>query len=148
MATVHTILSHKGNEVVTVDADQSVLAAANRMNERAIGGLVVIEEDRMVGIVTERDILRRVVAVERNPSLTPVRDVMTTPVACCRPETTLLECRSVMTDKRIRHLPVVDDRGLRGIVTIGDLMAQEVGEHQATIEYLNDYIFGHVPKKG
>jgi CBS domain-containing protein len=70
---------------------------------------------------------------------------MTAPVACCRPETTLLECRSVMTDKRIRHLPVVDDRGLRGVVTIGDLMFQEVGEHQATIEYLSGYIFGTTP---
>jgi CBS domain-containing protein len=96
----------------------------------------------MIGIITERDILRRVVAAERNPSLTPIRDVMTAPVACCKPETTLLECRSVMTDKRIRHLPVVDEHGLRGIVTIGDLMAQEVGEHQATVEYLSSYIFG------
>ena len=142
MATVHSILSRKGNEVVSIEADQSVLAAANRMNERGIGGLVVIEDGRMIGIVTERDIMRKVVAAERNPSLTPVREVMTSPVACCRPETTLLECRSVMTDKRIRHLPVVDDRGLRGIVTIGDLMAQEVGEHQATVEYLSSYIFG------
>ena len=142
MATVHSILSRKGREVVTVDADQSVLAAANRMNERAIGGLVVIEDGRMIGIITERDIMRRVVAAERNPSLTAVREVMTAPVACCKPETTLLECRTVMTDKRIRHLPVVDEHGLRGIVTIGDLMAQEVGEHQATVEYLSSYIFG------
>jgi CBS domain-containing protein len=142
MATVHSILSRKGREVVTIDADQSVLSAANKMNERAIGGLVVIEDGRMIGIITERDIMRRVVASERNPSLTPVRDVMTAPVACCKPETTLLECRTVMTEKRIRHLPVVDDRGLRGIVTIGDLMAQEVGEHQATVEYLSSYIFG------
>ena len=145
MATVHGILARKGNEVVTIDPDQSVLAAANRMNERAIGGLVVVEDGRLVGIITERDIMRRVVAAEKNPSLTPVREVMSAPVACCRPETTLLECRSVMTDKRIRHLPVVDDRGLRGVVTIGDLMFQEVGEHQATIEYLNGYIFGTKP---
>ena len=143
MATVHSILSHKGREVVTIEADQSALAAANKMNERAIGGLVVIEDDRMIGIITERDILRRVVAAERNPSLTTVREVMTAPVACCKPETSLLECRTVMTERRIRHLPVVDEKGLRGIVTIGDLMAQEVGEHQATVEYLSSYIFGN-----
>ncbi|HET9325484.1 MAG TPA: CBS domain-containing protein [Candidatus Eisenbacteria bacterium] len=142
MATVHSILSRKGRLVVTIDADQSVLAAANKMNERAIGGLVVIEDGRMIGIVTERDIMRRVVAAERNPALTPVREVMTAPVACCKPETSLLECRTVMTERRIRHLPVVDEQGLRGIVTIGDLMAQEVGEHQATVEYLSSYIFG------
>lgn len=142
MATVHSVLDRKGAHVVTIEADASALDAAHRMNERGIGGLVVIEGGRMVGIVTERDILRRVVAAERNASVTPVRAVMTAPVACCRPETTLLECRSVMTAKRIRHLPVVNDRGLCGIVTIGDLMAQEVGEHEATIEYLNTYIFG------
>jgi CBS domain-containing protein len=117
------------------------------MNERGIGGLVVTEASRMAGIITERDILRRVVAAQRNASVTPVRAVMTAPVACCRPETTLLECRSVMTEKRIRHLPVVNERGLCGIVTIGDLMAQEVGEHEATIEYLNGYIFGPVRRE-
>ena len=96
----------------------------------------------MAGIITERDILRRVVAAERNPALTAVREVMTASVACCRRETSLDECRSVMTSKRIRHLPVVDEHGVCGIVTIGDLMAHEVDEHQATIEHLNGYIFG------
>ena len=86
--------------------------------------------------------LRRVVAAGRDPSSTSVRDVMTTPVACCRPETTIEECRSVMTGKRIRHLPVVDDYGLRGIVTIGDLMAFRVEEHEDTIRYLESYVFG------
>lgn len=142
MATVHSILSRKGQDVLTIDADASVLAAADRMNERGIGGLVVTEAERMVGIITERDILRRVVAAQRNPSLTPVRSVMTTPVACCKPETTLLECRTVMTERRIRHLPVVSEKGLCGIVTIGDLLATEVGEREATIQYLNNYIFG------
>lgn len=142
MATVHSILSRKGADVLTIDADASVLAAADRMNERGIGGLVVTEAERMVGIITERDILRRVVAAQRNPSLTPIRSVMTTPVACCKPETTLLECRTVMTERRIRHLPVVNDKGLCGIVTIGDLLATEVGEREATIEYLSGYIFG------
>jgi CBS domain-containing protein len=142
MSTVHSILCRKGADIITVEADQSVLAAAERMNERGIGGLVVVEGERMVGIVTERDILRRVVAAERNPSLTPVREVMTSPVACCRRDTSLAECRSVMTNQRIRHLPVIDERGLCGIVTIGDLMAHEVGEHEATIEHLSGYIFG------
>ena len=142
MSTVHSILCRKGVEVVTIDADRSVLDAAERMNERGIGGLVVVEGPRMVGIITERDILRRVVAAERNPSLTPVRAVMTSQVACCRRDTSLAECRAVMTNRRIRHLPVIDERGLCGIVTIGDLMAHEVGEHAATIEQLSGYIFG------
>lgn len=140
MAIVQSILSRKGREVVTIDALSTVLQAAELMNEKRIGGLVVHEGGRMVGIFTERDILRRVVATRRDPTATPVRDVMTSPVATCRPESALEECRSFMTEKRIRHLPVVDDGGLCGIVTIGDLMAQEAGEYEATIEYLSDYI--------
>ncbi len=142
MAIVQTILLRKGREVVTVGTDETVLAAANLMNERGIGGLVVTEGDRVSGIFTERDMLRRVVAARRDPATTRVRDVMTAPVASCRPDTTLAECRAFMTEKRIRHLPVVDDKGLCGIVTIGDLLAQEVGEHEATIEYLSHYIHG------
>lgn len=142
MATVQAILSRKGSEVVTIGAAEFALAAAEKMNARSIGGLVVVEGDRVVGIVTERDILRRVVAEQRAPGSTRVGDIMSAPVASCRPETTFAECRAFMTAKRIRHLPVVGERGLCGIVTIGDLLAQEVDEHQATIEYLNSYIQG------
>ena len=142
MATVQAILTRKGNEVVSVAASDSVLAAASLMNQRTIGGLVVLEGERVIGIFTERDVLRRVVVTGRDPATTAVKEVMTTPVATCRPETTLAECRAFMTDKRIRHLPVVEGRRLLGIVTIGDLMAFEVGEHESTIEYLNSYIFG------
>jgi CBS domain-containing protein len=141
MATVQSILMGKGAHVVSIGVADSALAAARLMNQRGIGGLVVTDGDRVIGIVTERDILRRVVATQRDPGATLVRDVMTAPVACCRPDTTLAECRGVMTNKRIRHLPVVDDKGLCGIVTIGDLLAHEVTEHEATIQYLNSYIF-------
>ena len=120
----------------------SALKAATLMNERGIGGLVVLDGGRVAGMFTERDILRRVVAMRRDPATTPVREVMTSPVAYCRLETTLDECRAVMTDKRIRHLPVVDEKGVCGIVTIGDLMAHDVTDQQATIQYLNEYIFG------
>jgi len=142
MATVQAILLKKGREVITVAAHRTVLDAARLMNERGIGGLVVTDSDRLLGIFTERDILRRVVAAGRDPSGTPIRDVMTTPVACCRPETSIQECRSVMTAKRIRHLPVVDDDGLCGIVTSGDVMAYRVEEHEDTIRYLESYVFG------
>jgi CBS domain-containing protein len=142
LAIVQSILGKKGGQVVSIGAGETVLVAASLMNERTIGGLVVTDGERVVGIFTERDILRRVVAQRKDPAATLVRDVMTAPVACCRPDTSLAECRSVMTEKRIRHLPVVERERLCGIVTIGDLMAQEVGEHQATIEYLQSYIFG------
>ena len=142
MATVQTVLARKGGQVVTIGVADSALTAATLMNERGIGGLVVLDAGRVAGMFTERDILRRVVAMRRDPAATPVGDVMTTPVAFCRRETTLNECRAVMTEKRIRHLPVVDDKGVCGIVTIGDLMVHEVTDQEATIQYLNEYIFG------
>ena len=128
--------------LVTIGVADSALTAATLMNERGIGGLVVLDAGRVAGMFTERDILRRVVAMRRDPATTPVSEVMTSPVAFCRRETTLNECRAVMTEKRIRHLPVVDEKGVCGIVTIGDLMAHEVTDQEATIQYLNEYIFG------
>jgi CBS domain-containing protein len=141
MATVHDILDRKGREVVTVDAAATVLQAARRMNERGIGGLVVMEGGRMVGIFTERDVLRRVVAEGRDPTHSAVREVMTAPVLRCGPDAPLEECRAMMTDRRIRHLPVVERDELRGIITTGDLLAHQVREQQDKIEFLNGYVF-------
>ena len=142
MTTVQSVLAKKGGQVVTIGVADTALVAATLMNERGIGGLVVLDGGRVAGMFTERDILRRVVAMRRDPATTPVREVMTSPVAYCRRETTLDECRAVMTEKRIRHLPVVDEKGVCGIVTIGDLMAHDATDQQATIQYLNEYIFG------
>ena len=142
MSTVQSVLAKKGGQVVTISVADTALVAATLMNERGIGGLVVLDGGRVAGMFTERDILRRVVAMRRDPATTPVRDVMTAPVAFCRQETTLDECRAVMTERRIRHLPVVDEKGVCGIVTIGDLMAHDVKDQEATIQYLNEYIFG------
>ena len=142
MATVQTILAKKGHQVVSTTISDTVLEAASLMNQRGIGGLIVIDGSHVVGMFTERDILRRVVAMQRDPAYTIVGEVMTTPVAVCQRETTLEECRAVMTEKRIRHLPVMDEDHVCGIVTIGDLMAQEVTEQESTIQYLNEYIFG------
>jgi CBS domain-containing protein len=141
MPSVHDILDKKGREVVTVDAAATVLQAARRMNERGIGGLVVVEGGRLVGIFTERDVLRRVVAEGRDPARTAVREVMTAPVLRCRPDAPLEECRAMMTDRRIRHLPVVEQDELRGIITTGDLLAHQVREQQDKIEFLNSYVF-------
>ena len=142
MATVSDLLRRKGSTVHTVDPKQTVLEAAILMNKHAIGGLVVVDAERRVaGMFTERDILRRVLAEQRDPARTPVGDVMTTGALVCRPDTSLEECANVMTSKRIRHLPVRDDAGLAGIVTIGDLLAFRVDEQQATIEHLTSFVF-------
>ena len=143
MITVRDILDRKGSNVVSVAPETTALEAARLMNEHRIGALLVLEEDKLVGIVTERDILRRVVATAGDPAKVIVKEILSTPVACCRPDTPLEECRKVITERRIRHLPVVDRGQLRGIITIGDLMAYEISEHETTIKYLNEYIFGH-----
>ena len=141
MTAVSDILARKGSEVVAVPADESVLNAARLMNERGIGGVVVTSEGRLAGIFTERDILRRVVAEQRDPAETLVRDVMTTPVIRCKAQAKLDDVMAIMSDKRIRHLPVMDGDRIAGIVTSGDLMAHQVAQQQETIDFLNSYVF-------
>jgi CBS domain-containing protein len=140
MPTVADILTHKGHEVVTVSPQTTVVDAARRMNEAGIGGVVVLADRDVVGIFTERDVLRRVVAEGRDPMSTSVSDVMTTEVVTVRPDAPLAGCSSLVTAKRIRHIPVVNDQGLCGIVTSGDLLAHQSREQQDTIDYLNSYV--------
>ena len=141
MPTVQDILARKGSEVISVKPGETVLKAAELMSERGIGGLVVTERSRLVGIFTERDILRRVVAQRRDPAVTRVAEVMTTPVTACAPDTSVDECAAMMTGKRIRHLPVVSGRDLVGVITIGDVLAFQVREQQATIDYMHHFMF-------
>ncbi len=141
MATVKDILSKKGTSVVALNAEDSVLDAARVMNEKGIGGLVVTDGGVMVGVFTERDILRRVVTEQRDPAATPLRDVMTSPVVYCPPDAKLEDLTALMTEKRIRHLPVMDDDELCGIITTGDILAHAVNEQAYTIEYLHKYVY-------
>lgn len=142
MATVLDLLRRKGHQVHTISPLDHVVDAAEVMNQHAVGGLVVVDrEGRVVGMFTERDILRRVVALGRDPASTTIAEVMTAEVMACVPETTLEECASVMTAKRIRHLPVRDQTGLAGIVTIGDLLAYQVDDQRSTIQYLTSMVY-------
>lgn len=143
MLTVQHILDKKrGMPVASVAVDESVLDAARIMNERRIGALVVTDEELVVGVFTERDVMNRVVATERMPRQTLVRDVMTTPIAVCRTDTTLGECRSVMKSRRIRHLPVVEEGRLLGIISIGDILEDEWEEQDQTIHLMYEYMHG------
>jgi len=141
VATVQSILAKKGSDIISVAPGETVVKAAQLMSERGIGGLVVTEGKRLAGIFTERDILRRVVAQRRDPTTTKVADVMTTPVTACGPDTPIDDCAAMMTAKRIRHLPVVGDTGLVGVITIGDVLAYQVSEQQATIDYMHHFMF-------
>jgi len=146
MAVVNDILAQKGSRVVvTVAKGETVLRAAQVMNEHRIGALVVLEGDQIAGMFTERDVLRRVVGEERAPAATRVEEVMTAEVACCTPQTPVEEARAAMKNQRIRHLPVVDGEGrLRGLVSIGDLNAFESASKEETIFWLNEYLYGRV----
>lgn len=143
MPTAQSILSRKGSDVATIEREATVLDAAKKMNDRRIGALVVTSGDRAVGIFTERDVLIRVVAAGRDPKTTAVEGVMTSPMAVCRRDTPLADCRAIMTTKRIRHLPVVEEGKLYGIISSGDILASEVADQKQTIEYLHEYLFAH-----
>jgi CBS domain-containing protein len=143
MATVRDLLARKGPHVHTICPAASVLEAALLMNEHKIGSLVVIDDDRVVGIFTERDVLQRVVGEEREAAKTSVGDVMTTEVVCCTLETTIAEARGAMKNRRVRHLPLVDgEQRLLGLISIGDLNAYETTDHEQTIYLLQEYIYG------
>jgi CBS domain-containing protein len=145
MATIGDILAVKGSRVLSIGPDAAVLDAANLMNERKIGSLLVMDEDRLIGIITERDMLQRVLVARRDPASIPVGEVMTTELVCCHPHTTLEEARGVLKNRRIRHLPVLDDADqLLGLVSIGDLNAHLSHDRELTIHILHEYISGRV----
>jgi CBS domain-containing protein len=145
MATVRDILDIKGCQILTVGPDATVLDAALRMNEHKVGSLLVMDGGQLIGMFTERDILQRVVVPCLDPAGTLVSEVMTTEVICCQPHTQLAEARGVLKNRRIRHMPVLDEEGqVCGMISIGDLNAYETQDHEATIYILEEYIHGRV----
>lgn len=143
MHTAMDILREKGGGVFCTTPTSKVIDAIHLMNRHKIGALVVMSEDRVAGIFTERDVLRRVVGEMMNPADVYVGDVMTREVAVCRPDQPLEEIAAIMQQQRIRHLPVVDDAGhLHGLISIGDVNACHATEQQQHIHFLNDYIYG------
>ncbi len=122
MPAAKDILDTKSPGAFMMDADESVLNAALMMTNLRIGALVITDKGK-IGIFTERDLLRRVVAQRRDPASTTLRDVMTSPVVTCRPDTSLFECLSVLERKNVRHLPIVDDGGVCGLITNRDIAA-------------------------
>ena len=140
MSTAQQIIDAKDTGIVSVKPDATVLEAARIMNAHRIGALVVLVDGKLSGIFTERDVLLRVVAEQRDPASTKVRDVMTKPVACAAPHTLTEELREVFREKRIRHLPVVDTDRVLGMVSIGDVNRVEKRVQDQTIQYLEQYM--------
>jgi CBS domain-containing protein len=140
MSRLAEILAGKSGDVLKIEADASVYDAVKQMVDANVGSLLVTEGGEVTGIVTERDYLRRVTLEGRTDRETPVREIMSSPLIVVTPETTVDECMALMTDRRIRHVPVVDGGEVVGVVSIGDLVKFTSQQQSFELKYLHDYI--------
>ena len=143
MARVADILRGKGTDVLKIEASATVFAALEKIVERNVGSILVTDDTgEVVGIMTERDYLRKIAVLGRTSHNTKVSEIMTSPLVYVTPETTVEETMAIMTDRRIRHLPVVENDDVVGILSIGDVVKYQSREQSFQIQYLTDYISG------
>ena len=140
MHTASEILRDKGNQVWSIPPDVPIIEALRTMADRSVGALLVMDGGKLVGIVTERDYARKVALEERSSRQSLVREIMSTRVLCVKPEQTVHECMALMSDKRARHLPVLDHKKVVGVISIGDLVKAIIAEQQFEIAQLQHYI--------
>ena len=140
MTLVRQLLDRKGRAIFSVEPAAVVLEAIRAMAEHHIGALLVMHGGRLEGIVSERDYARKVIIMGRSSSDTPVRDIMSSPVITVAPDDSVQKCMQIMTERRVRHLPVVDGGAVIGMVSIGDLVKAVIAEQQQQIEQLESYI--------
>jgi CBS domain-containing protein len=140
MTTVRQLLDRKDRAVFSVGPETPVLEAIRAMAEHHVGALLVMSGEVLAGIVSERDYARKVILRGRSSSDTPVRDIMTSPVLTVSPDTSVEQCMQLVTDKRVRHLPVLEAGRVIGMVSIGDLVKAVIAEQQQQIEQLESYI--------
>ena len=143
--TVRSVLKEKGQNVWSVSPETCVYDAIEMMAEKYAGALLVVSEGNLVGVVSERDYARKVILQGKSSKQTPVKEIMTSPAIFVTPEQTIEDSMRIMTDKHIRHLPVVEDGKILGVVSIGDLVKWLVSAQQQTISELHDYISGKYP---
>lgn len=142
MKTVKQVLETKGDQIWSISSDKTVFAALEIMADNEVGALLVVDDGKLVGILSERDYARKVVLKGVSSAVTPVKDIMTTTVPYVTPENTVEECMAVMTDKRCRHLPVMENERLIGLLSIGDLVKATIAEQKFHIHQLENYISG------
>jgi CBS domain-containing protein len=142
MITVRQLLQQKAPTVCSIHPDTTVFDAIAKMAENNIGSLIVMDGEMLVGIITERDYARNVVLKGKTSPTTPVRDIMQRRVICVEPEQTVEQCMALMNDKRVRHLPVLEQNKVTGVVSIGDLVKSIIGNQKFIIEQLEHYIHG------
>jgi len=145
MGRVSDILRSKGSHIFSIGSDASVYDAVKEMVKHNVGALLVLDKDGVKGIITERDYLREIVLHGRTSKTTQVREIMTTEVVAVESARPIEECMAIMSERRIRHLPVVDDGALVGLVSIGDLVKQIADDREVEIRYLTEYITGRYP---
>ena len=145
MATVKQLLQAKKRPPCTIGPDAPVYDALKLMAAEEIGALLVVEGERLVGIISERDYARKVILHGKSSHDIPVRAIMTERVVCVAPERTVEECMALMTDKHIRHLPVIENDRLVGVLSIGDLVKEKISQQQFTIKQLESYIQSDYP---
>jgi CBS domain-containing protein len=142
MKTVHDILRAKGDDVWSITPDATVFDALTKMAHKDVGALTVMGGDQLVGIISERDYARKVILQGKTSRTTLVHEIMSSPVICVRPQQTVEECMALLTGRRIRHLPVIENEWVIGIISIGDLVKSIISEQQFIIEQLENYISG------
>jgi len=142
MKTVYDILQRKGREVWSVKPIDTIFSALQLMEEKNVGAVLVRESGHMVGIFSERDYARKVVLAGKSSRETPVKDAMTNRIACVRSDQKIEECMALMTEKHIRHLPVIEENQLSGIISIGDVVQAKISEQEFIIQQLENYITG------
>ena len=142
---IGSVLANKPREIWSIEPTATVYLAIEMMAARRVGALLVMSEGRLVGIVSERDYARKVILLDRSSRQCQVREIMTSPVTTVTADDTVDDCMRIMTEKRVRHLPVVRDQEVVGIVTIGDLVKWIITLHEETIEHLQAYISGSYP---
>jgi len=142
MKLVKHILKLKGSEVWSVDPGSSVYDAVDFMAEKGIGALLVMESSRLIGIISERDYARQIILKGRASESTKVSEIMTTDMVTAGPEQDVGECMVLMTDRRVRHLPILEGTRVIGVISIGDLVNAIIAEQQSTIKDLEKYISG------
>lgn len=140
MATIRQLLELKGREVFSIAPDASVYDAIHLMATHGVGALLVLEQGRLAGIISERDYARKVILRGRASKSTFIREIMTSPVITAPSRLTVEEAMAVMTERRVRHLPVVDDGQLSGMISVGDLVKAIIAEQQFVISQLQNYI--------
>lgn len=143
MGKVRNLLQTKGNAIFSVEPSTMVYRAIELMCEKNIGGLLICENGKLLGIFTERDYARKLILKGKSSKDTPIKDLMTSNLITVTPETTVDDCMRVMTGRKIRHLPVLDNNELVGIISIGDVVRFVIEEQKSIIEHLEHYITGH-----